>query len=129
MKHGVFLVRNYEKMKARQAFLLREGAREQEKEKEEDKTSGQQSEGTGLGEDPTNKSGLGVCVVVGDMCMCVCICHLFSLHHIYNAVKHFCITISKRSQSPACSLRNDWLVRVEKYSNAVFVWLACFLVR
>ncbi|KAB5587004.1 hypothetical protein PHYPO_G00007980 [Pangasianodon hypophthalmus] len=56
MKHGVFLVRNYEKMKARQAFLLREGAREQEKEKEEDRASGQQSEGTGLGEDPTIKS-------------------------------------------------------------------------
>ncbi|XP_058251113.1 histone-lysine N-methyltransferase ASH1L-like isoform X3 [Hemibagrus wyckioides] len=70
MKHGVFLVRNYEKMKARQAFLLREGAREQEKEKEEDKASGQQSEGRDLGEDPTIKSGLGVCVVVGDMCMC-----------------------------------------------------------
>ncbi|XP_060777696.1 histone-lysine N-methyltransferase ASH1L-like isoform X4 [Neoarius graeffei] len=69
MKHGVFLVRNYEKMKARQAFLLREGEREQEKEKEEDKTSSQ-SEGRGLGEDPPIKSGLGVCVVVGAMCMC-----------------------------------------------------------
>ncbi|XP_060726377.1 histone-lysine N-methyltransferase ASH1L-like isoform X2 [Tachysurus vachellii] len=56
MKHGVFLVRNYEKMKARQAFLLREGAREQEKEKDEDKANGQQSEGRSLGEDPTIKS-------------------------------------------------------------------------
>ncbi|KAI5106069.1 putative histone-lysine N-methyltransferase ASH1L isoform X1, partial [Silurus meridionalis] len=44
MKHGVFLVRNYEKMKARQAFLLREGMREQEKETDEDKESAQQSE-------------------------------------------------------------------------------------
>lgn len=79
MKHGVFLVRNYEKMKARQAFLLREGAREQENEREEDKESGQQSESTGLGEDPSIKSGLGVCVVVGDMCMCVCICYFFLL--------------------------------------------------
>lgn len=70
MKHGVFLVRNYEKMKARQAFLLREGTREQEKE-EEDKASGQQSEGRGLGEDPTIKSGLGVCVVVGDVHVCM----------------------------------------------------------
>ncbi|KAI5618317.1 hypothetical protein C0J50_22299 [Silurus asotus] len=57
MKHGVFLVRNYEKMKARQAFLLREGMREQEKETDEDKESAQQSEGRGLGEDPTIKSG------------------------------------------------------------------------
>lgn len=76
MKRGIFLVRNYEKMKARQAFLLREGMREQEK--DEDKESGQQSEGRAL---PTIKSGLGVCVVVADMCMCVCICYLFSLHH------------------------------------------------
>ncbi|XP_017326431.2 histone-lysine N-methyltransferase ASH1L isoform X4 [Ictalurus punctatus] len=68
MKHGVFLVRNYEKMKARQAFLLREGAREQEKEKDEDKARSQ-IEGRDLGEDPTIKSGLGVCVVVGDMCI------------------------------------------------------------
>ncbi|XP_053482681.1 histone-lysine N-methyltransferase ASH1L isoform X8 [Ictalurus furcatus] len=55
MKHGVFLVRNYEKMKARQAFLLREGAREQEKEKDEDKARSQ-IEGRDLGEDPTIKS-------------------------------------------------------------------------
>lgn len=116
MKHGVFLVRNYEKMKARQAFLLREGAREQEKE-EEDKSSGQQSEGRDLGEDPTIKSGLGVCVVVGDMCMCVCICYLFSLHHIHNAVKHFCITISPESQLLARLLIN----------YIVFVLLVCFL--
>ncbi|KAM9488214.1 histone-lysine N-methyltransferase ASH1L-like isoform 2-T3 [Clarias gariepinus] len=55
MKHGIFLVRNYEKMKARQAYLLREGARQQENEKEEDKVSSQ-SEGRDLGEDPTIKS-------------------------------------------------------------------------
>lgn len=104
MKHGVFLVRNYEKMKARQAFLLREGAREQEKEKDEDKARSQ-IEGRDLGEDPTIKSGLGVCVVVGDMCMCVCICYLFSLHHIHNAVKHF-LYYSKRGVSVAHLLFN-----------------------
>lgn len=127
MKHGVFLVRNYEKMKARQAFLLREGEREQEKEKEEDKTSSQ-SEGRGLGEDPPIKSGLGVCVVVGAMCMCVCICYLFSLHHIHNAVQHFCITISSESQLPTCSLLNYKFIRIEKYSNTLL--FAClFSVR
>lgn len=84
MKHGVFLVRNYEKMKARQAFLLREGTSEQGKEMDEDKASGHPSEHAGQGEDPSVKSGLGLCVVVGDMCMCVCICYLFSLHDIHN---------------------------------------------
>ncbi|TSR75297.1 Histone-lysine N-methyltransferase ASH1L [Bagarius yarrelli] len=56
MKHGIFLVRNYKKMKARQEFLLREAAKEQEKEKGEDKESSQQIEGSGPGEDPTIES-------------------------------------------------------------------------
>ncbi|XP_051576672.1 histone-lysine N-methyltransferase ASH1L-like isoform X3 [Myxocyprinus asiaticus] len=41
LEHGIFLVRNYEKMRERQALLLREGVREQEKENKEDGGSSQ----------------------------------------------------------------------------------------
>ncbi|XP_062848593.1 histone-lysine N-methyltransferase ASH1L-like isoform X2 [Trichomycterus rosablanca] len=52
IKHGVFLMRNYKKMKVRQALLLRGGAEEQEK--EEDKPDESSEDGA---EDPTIMSG------------------------------------------------------------------------
>ncbi|XP_017570059.1 histone-lysine N-methyltransferase ASH1L isoform X1 [Pygocentrus nattereri] len=59
IKHGVFLVRNYEKMRARQALLLlREEVREQEK---EEKGSGQSEDG-GDGEETSVQPGPGVCL-------------------------------------------------------------------
>lgn len=54
IKHGVFLMRNYKKMKVRQALLLKGGAEDQEK--EEDKPSEWSDDG-GAEEEPTIMSG------------------------------------------------------------------------
>ncbi|XP_066539656.1 histone-lysine N-methyltransferase ASH1L-like isoform X2 [Hoplias malabaricus] len=66
MKHGVFLVRNYEKMRARQAVLLqRERLRDQEKEDEEEEEEREekrsvQNEDAGSGEESNIQTGRGV---------------------------------------------------------------------
>ncbi|XP_067258954.1 histone-lysine N-methyltransferase ASH1L-like isoform X3 [Chanodichthys erythropterus] len=55
LEHGIFLVRNYEKMRDRQALLLREEVTEQEKENKEDGGSSQSQKGDL--EDTSTKSG------------------------------------------------------------------------
>ncbi|XP_035386358.1 histone-lysine N-methyltransferase ASH1L-like isoform X6 [Electrophorus electricus] len=62
MKRGIFLVRNYEKMRLRRALLLREGVGEREREKGDDEGSSHSEDGL-VDEDPTIKSGLGVCLI------------------------------------------------------------------
>ncbi|KAG1973903.1 histone-lysine N-methyltransferase ASH1L [Pimephales promelas] len=60
LEHGIFLVRNYEKMRDRQALLLREEVTERENENKED-GGGSQSQKGDL-EDSSTKSGPAVCV-------------------------------------------------------------------
>lgn len=60
LEHGIFLVRNYEKMRDRQALLLREEVTEREKENKEDGGSSQSQKGDL--EDTSTKSGPAVCV-------------------------------------------------------------------
>ncbi|XP_026854883.2 histone-lysine N-methyltransferase ASH1L-like isoform X2 [Electrophorus electricus] len=55
MKRGIFLVRNYEKMRLRRALLLREGVGEREREKGDDEGSSHSEDGL-VDEDPTIKS-------------------------------------------------------------------------
>ncbi|XP_051574864.1 histone-lysine N-methyltransferase ASH1L-like isoform X3 [Myxocyprinus asiaticus] len=56
LEHGIFLVRNYEKIRERQALLLREGVREQEKENKKDGGRSQSHKGV-LGVNTSTKSG------------------------------------------------------------------------
>ncbi|XP_043117570.1 histone-lysine N-methyltransferase ASH1L-like isoform X3 [Puntigrus tetrazona] len=57
LEHGIFLVRNYEKMRDRQALLLREEVTEREEENKEDRGSCQKGDQKGDLEDTSTKSG------------------------------------------------------------------------
>ncbi len=69
LEHGIFLVRNYEKMRERQALLLREEVTEREEENKEDRGSSQKEDQKGDLEDTSTKSGPAVCIAV--KCVCV----------------------------------------------------------
>ncbi|XP_016321907.1 histone-lysine N-methyltransferase ASH1L-like isoform X2 [Sinocyclocheilus anshuiensis] len=56
LEHGIFLVRNYEKMRDRQALLLREEVTEREEGNEEDRGSSQKGDQKGDLEDTSTKS-------------------------------------------------------------------------
>ncbi|XP_073702768.1 histone-lysine N-methyltransferase ASH1L-like isoform X2 [Garra rufa] len=56
LEHGVFLVRNYEKMRDRQALLLREEVTEREEENKDDRGSSQKGDQKGDLEDTSTKS-------------------------------------------------------------------------
>ncbi|XP_050986550.1 histone-lysine N-methyltransferase ASH1L isoform X2 [Labeo rohita] len=56
LEHGIFLVRNYEKMRDRQALLLREEVTEREEENKDDRGSSQKGDQKGDLEDTSTKS-------------------------------------------------------------------------
>ncbi|XP_058602021.1 histone-lysine N-methyltransferase ASH1L-like isoform X3 [Onychostoma macrolepis] len=68
LEHGIFLVRNYEKMRDRQALLLREEVTEREEENKEDRGSSQKGDQKGDLEDTSTKSGPAVCIAVKCCC-------------------------------------------------------------
>ncbi len=69
LEHSIFLVRNYEKMRDRQALLLREEVTEREEENKEDRGSSQKGDQKGDLEVTSTKSGPAVCIAV--KCVCV----------------------------------------------------------